>query len=67
MMARVSWDRGRIAHAAFQFVRHDRHNRTVLCALGDEGAAFDEIAQHSTGRGARLTAHGDEVALDLRT
>jgi len=67
MMARVSWDRGRIAHAAFQFVRHDRHNRTVPCALGDEGAAFDEIAQHSTGRGARLTAHGDEVALDLRT
>jgi len=67
MMARVSWDRGRIAHAAFQFVRHDGNNRTVLCALGDEGAAFDEIAQHSTGRGARLTAHGDEVELDLRT
>jgi len=67
MMARVSWDRERIARAAFQFVRHDRHNRTVLCALADEGAAFDEIAKHSAGRGARLAARGDEVELDLRT
>jgi hypothetical protein len=67
MMARVSWDRERIARAAFQFVRHDRHNRTVLCALADEGAAFDEIAKHSAGLGARLTARGDEVELDLRT
>src|SRR6516165_397206 len=67
MMARVSWERDRVARAAFQFVRHDRHKRTVLCALADEGAAFDEIARHSTGLGARLTAHGDEVELDLRT
>jgi poly-gamma-glutamate synthesis protein (capsule biosynthesis protein) len=67
MMARVSWDRERIARAAFQFCRHDWHNRTVLCALADEGAAFDEIAKHSTGLGARLTARGDEVELDLRT
>jgi poly-gamma-glutamate capsule biosynthesis protein CapA/YwtB (metallophosphatase superfamily) len=67
MMVRVSWDRRRIARAAFQFVRHDRHNRTVLCALADEGAAFDEIARHSAGFAARFTARGDEVEVDLRT
>jgi poly-gamma-glutamate capsule biosynthesis protein CapA/YwtB (metallophosphatase superfamily) len=67
MMVRVSWDGRRIAHAAFQFVRHDRQNRTVLCAQAGESAAFDEIAQQSTGLGARLTPRGDEVEIDLRT
>ena len=67
MMARVSWDRGRLARAAFQFVRHDQHNRTVLRALGDEDAAFGEIVQRSADLGARLAARGDEVEIDLRT
>ena len=67
MMARVSWDGRRFARVAFQFVRHDRHNRTVLCPLVSEGAAFDEIGQHSTGLGTRLTARGDEVEIGLRT
>ena len=67
MMARVSWDRARIARAAFQFVRHDRHNRTVLRSLGDEDAAFGEIVQRSTDLGAGLAARGDEVEIDLRT
>jgi poly-gamma-glutamate synthesis protein (capsule biosynthesis protein) len=67
MMARVSWDRGRIARAALQFVRHDRLNRTVLRALGDEDAAFAEIEQRSADLGAGLVARGDEVEIDLRT
>ncbi len=67
MMARVSWDRGRIERATFQFVRHDRHNRTVPRTLADEGTAFDLIAQESAGLGARLTARGDEVEIDLQT
>jgi len=66
MMVRVSWDRRQIARAAFQFVRHDRHNRTILCALADEGTAFDEIERHSTGLGARFAARGNEVEIDLR-
>jgi poly-gamma-glutamate synthesis protein (capsule biosynthesis protein) len=67
MMARVSWDRGRIARAALQFVRHDRLNRTVLRALGDEDAAFAEIERRSADLGASLAARGDEVEIDLRT
>jgi poly-gamma-glutamate capsule biosynthesis protein CapA/YwtB (metallophosphatase superfamily) len=66
MMARVSWNRGRIERAAFQFVRHDRDNRTVPCKLADEGAALDEIMRRSAALGARLAAHGDEVWIDLR-
>src|SRR6516165_984341 len=67
MMARVSWQRRKIARAAFQFVRHDRHNRTVLCALADEGAALDDIVRRSTDLGASLAPRRDEVELDLRT
>ncbi len=65
MMARLAWDRERIEKAAFQFVRHDDHNRTILRALADEGAAFDEIAKRSADLGTRLAARGDEVCIDL--
>jgi poly-gamma-glutamate capsule biosynthesis protein CapA/YwtB (metallophosphatase superfamily) len=67
MMVRVSCDDRRIERAAFQFVRHDRQNRTVPCALADEGEAFDDLAQRSAGFGTRLAQSGDEVELDLRT
>ena len=67
MMVRASWEGGRLAFAAFQFVRHDRQNRTILCKLADEGPAFDEIARRSHDLGARLTARGDEVEIELRT
>jgi hypothetical protein len=66
MMARISWgDRG-IESAAFQFVRHDACNRTLPRALGDEGAAFDEIARESAGFGATLVAQGDQVSIKLQ-
>jgi len=67
MMARVSWDRERIDRAAFQFVRHDPHNRSVLRTLADEGTAFDELARRSADLGAGLAARDDEVEIDLRT
>jgi len=66
MIVRVAWDSGKIERAAFQFVRHDRHNRTVPCALADEGAAFDELAQRSAALGARFAPRGDEVEIELR-
>src|ERR1700730_10607644 len=66
MMARVSWDRGRIERAAFQFVRHDRYNRTVTRALVEEGVAFDKLAQRSAVFGAKLARRGDEVEIELR-
>ncbi len=67
MMARISWANGGIEAATFQFVRHDARNRTVPCGLGDEGAAFDEIARESAGFGAILAARGDQVLVELRS
>ena len=67
MMVRISWADGGIETATFQFVRHDARNRTVPCALGDEGAAFDEIARESAGFGAVLAAREDQVSIELRS
>jgi Bacterial capsule synthesis protein PGA_cap len=66
MMARISWGGQGIESAAFQFVRHDARNRTVPRALGDEVAAFDEIARESAGFGATLVAQGDQVSIKLQ-
>ena len=67
MMARISWGDGGIESAAFQFVRHDARNRTVMRAVADEGAAFDQIAHESAGFGAVLAARGDQVSIELRS
>jgi poly-gamma-glutamate capsule biosynthesis protein CapA/YwtB (metallophosphatase superfamily) len=65
MMVRVLYGAGRIERVAFQFVRHDDRNRTVLRALAEEGPAFDLIAQESARFGAKLIAQGDEAWIDL--
>jgi poly-gamma-glutamate synthesis protein (capsule biosynthesis protein) len=67
MMVRVFSEGGQITKAAFQFVRHDNHNRTIMRSLADEGAALDHIARESAGLGTSLAAEGDQVLLDLRT
>jgi hypothetical protein len=67
MMVRVLCEPRRIERAAFQFVRHDDRNRTVLRSLVDEGAAFDDIARRSADLGAGLNARGDEAWIDLGT
>jgi poly-gamma-glutamate capsule biosynthesis protein CapA/YwtB (metallophosphatase superfamily) len=64
MMVRASWDDRRLGRAVFQFIRHDRLNRTVSCAVADEREALDDIVQRSA---ARLTPTGGEVEIDLRT
>jgi poly-gamma-glutamate synthesis protein (capsule biosynthesis protein) len=66
MMVRASCDAGRIERVSFQFVRHDKANRTVLRALADEGPSFDQIAHESADLGATLVAAGDQAEIDLR-
>jgi poly-gamma-glutamate synthesis protein (capsule biosynthesis protein) len=66
MMAKVSWERGRIERVGFCFVRRDRHNRTVLRPIADEPAAFDAIARASAAFGTRLAVEGDEASVALR-
>jgi hypothetical protein len=65
MMVRAACDRGRFERVTFQFVRHDAENRTVLRALADEPAAFDQIARESAALGAELAADGDQAIVKL--
>jgi poly-gamma-glutamate capsule biosynthesis protein CapA/YwtB (metallophosphatase superfamily) len=65
LMASLSWEGRRLQDAAFRFVRHDAHNRTVLCPPAAEGPAFDEIAKASAAFGTKLTARGGEIAIAL--
>jgi poly-gamma-glutamate capsule biosynthesis protein CapA/YwtB (metallophosphatase superfamily) len=65
MMVRIACDAGRIERVAFQFVRHDDHNHTVLPPADDEAEAFKLIARESAGLGAKVTAQRDEVVIDL--
>jgi hypothetical protein len=65
MMAQIDAGAGGVTAARFRFVRHNAANETVPCALADEGATFDRLAQQSAGRRANLTADGDWVRVAL--
>jgi len=66
MMARVEADRSGVAAAGFQFVRHNDGNETYLCRLADETAELAHLTRYSSQFGARLTAEGDEVRIELK-
>jgi poly-gamma-glutamate capsule biosynthesis protein CapA/YwtB (metallophosphatase superfamily) len=65
MMVRATCDRTLIDRVTFQFVRHDEQNRTVLRALADEAAAFEQIAQESAALGAELVPEGGKAVVKL--
>ncbi|HEV3396438.1 MAG TPA: CapA family protein [Xanthobacteraceae bacterium] len=64
MMVRAEIERDGVKRTAFQFVRHNERNETVLCALADERPAFEDLARRSAHLGARLSVHGDEVLVE---
>jgi poly-gamma-glutamate synthesis protein (capsule biosynthesis protein) len=66
MMAKVSFDAGRLARAAFSFVRHNEANETYLCRLEDEKDEFADIAKRSRDLGAQLTPQANEAVISLR-
>ncbi len=55
-----------IERVAFQFVRHDAKNRTVLRRPDDEPAALAALSQESAALGATLVAEGDEIVVKLK-
>lgn len=63
MMPRVALERDGIKSVAFQFVRRNAANETVLCALADEQAELADIQKRSAAYGTTLTPHGDEVSV----
>jgi poly-gamma-glutamate capsule biosynthesis protein CapA/YwtB (metallophosphatase superfamily) len=66
MLARLRFDdKARLADAGFGFVRHNQRNETVLCAVVDEQAEFQEIVQRSVAYGTRLTMAAEAVSIAL--
>ena len=65
MLAKVTFDGSTVKQAAFQFVRHNDHNETVLCPLKNEGKALGEVSTGTAHLGNKLTPQGDEVAIAL--
>jgi poly-gamma-glutamate capsule biosynthesis protein CapA/YwtB (metallophosphatase superfamily) len=64
MMVRAEVARDGVKQATFQFVRHNARNETVLCALADEKASFEDLARRSAQLGARFIAQGEEVLVE---
>jgi poly-gamma-glutamate capsule biosynthesis protein CapA/YwtB (metallophosphatase superfamily) len=64
MMVRAEVARDGVKQTAFQFVRHNARNETVLCGLANERAAFDDLARRSAQLGARFIAQGEEVLVE---
>ena len=66
MLARITLDDRAVTGAAFQFIRHNKENETVPCALAKEQATLQDIAKRSAPFGTRLTPQGDEVQIALK-
>jgi len=65
LMAMVDIQEGKLVRAGCRFVRHNARNETVLCALGSEAAALEEIAAASETLGTRLSTRDDAVWIDI--
>lgn len=61
MLARVTFDGGRVAEAAFEFVRHNDSNETVICDLGREQAGLEALRKRSSAFNTRLDVRGNAV------
>ena len=65
MLAKITLEGHAVAGAAFQFVRHNQANETVLCPLANESATLEDLTKRSAAFGTRLTPHGDDVRIAL--
>jgi len=67
MIARLTLEDRDIEKVAFQFVRHNDRNETVLCTMRNEQDALANIAERSARFGARIELEGGEAVVRLRT
>jgi poly-gamma-glutamate capsule biosynthesis protein CapA/YwtB (metallophosphatase superfamily) len=65
MIAKVIFDGNTLTKAAFQFIRHNDDNETVLCGLANEGEVYGQVAAGARQLDTRLSREGDEVAIAL--
>jgi len=66
MLARITFEGSAVTGATFQFVRHNKNNETVPCALANERATLEDIAKRSAPFGTKLTPQGDQVRVALK-
>jgi poly-gamma-glutamate synthesis protein (capsule biosynthesis protein) len=65
MMAKIEAGPEGVGAVRFRFVRHNAANETVPCALADEGATFDRLAERGARLGTKLIPEGDWVRVAL--
>jgi poly-gamma-glutamate capsule biosynthesis protein CapA/YwtB (metallophosphatase superfamily) len=66
MLARVTLEERSVARVAFEFVRHDERNETVLCAIDREQDALADIAARSAVYGTTIAVEGNEAVCTAR-
>jgi poly-gamma-glutamate synthesis protein (capsule biosynthesis protein) len=67
MLAKVTFNSTAVKTAAFQFVRHNDDNETVLCPLKNEGAVLGQITSGTKKLGTELIPQGDEITIVLHS
>jgi poly-gamma-glutamate synthesis protein (capsule biosynthesis protein) len=63
LMLYVATEDGRLARAAFSFVRHNAQNETIPRPIAVEQAELDHLRQLSAPFGTVLEVEGDEVVV----
>jgi poly-gamma-glutamate capsule biosynthesis protein CapA/YwtB (metallophosphatase superfamily) len=61
MMVRATVENKQISRVAFQFVRHNELNETVLRSVADETQTMEDIAARSSKEGAHCAVAGSEA------
>lgn len=61
MLARVTMDGSEVGEAAFEFVRHNERNETVICDIAQEQAGLDALRKRSRAFRTRLEVSGNAV------
>lgn len=61
MLARVELEGRDCVRAAFEFVRHNEANETVICDIAAEQAGLDALRRRSGAFGTRLEVEGNAV------
>jgi len=65
MLVRIALERGKVAGATFQFMRHNDKNETFVCPLEKEAEALADIVAGSASFATKLNANGDLVEIAL--
>jgi hypothetical protein len=61
MIGRVTLDGKNVTGGAFEFVRHNAQNETVICKIGDEQEGLEALRKRSSAFQTKLEVDGNTV------